>query len=80
MSERKHLLIKGEHRVWCTGKKPSDSLDITMYPSKTTCAICLTKYRRSTRPTAKFVKTYHTADYDFDRWSNPDNQYGDRTP
>ena len=40
-----HLLIPKEFKVYCVHRKPSPVMKFTMYPSKATCANCLTQYR-----------------------------------
>lgn len=44
-----HLLIKGEHRVWCRRNQPVGKLNITNLPSKCNCVNCLTDFRFSNR-------------------------------
>lgn len=53
----KHLLIKGEFKVWCTGRA-AGSLEVTIYPSKTTCANCLSRYRWAYGRKKRFCVTH----------------------
>jgi hypothetical protein len=47
--EIKHLLIKGEYRVWCRpDKSVGVKMVVTSLPSKASCANCLTRFRRGT--------------------------------
>jgi hypothetical protein len=44
-----HLLIPKEFRVWCRPNNvPSAEMQATMFPSKSSCAMCLTRFRRKT--------------------------------
>ncbi len=40
-----HLLKPGEFRIWCRPKHSPADLDVTILPSKVTCANCLSVYR-----------------------------------
>lgn len=41
-----HLLIKGENHVWCRPNNPLPDSNWTIYPSKSNCGNCLSRYRR----------------------------------
>jgi len=44
-----HLLKPGEYRVWCRPNAgPPSNLTCTKFPSKTTCAACLSAFRAAT--------------------------------
>ena len=55
-----HLLIKGQFRVWCRPKVVPGDFDVTVYPSKATCASCLTIYRREVTGRKGPFKVSHT--------------------
>ena len=41
-----HLLIPKEFKVWCLhNRPPGPKMNITMFPSKATCANCLSNFR-----------------------------------
>lgn len=61
MKERiKHLLIRGEFRVWCRPRAVPGDFDITTKPSASTCANCLTAWRRTTTGKGGRFRVSHT--------------------
>lgn len=66
MSKLIHLLIPKEFRVWCVPSRRVGELDVTIYPSKSTCANCLTKWRSKTKGIKKFFRVRNTIGRKFD--------------
>jgi len=66
----KHLLKPKEFRVWCRPKSVPRNLDVTMYPSKATCAQCLTRMRFQTTGNRRPVSV----------WAARDTPYSDTLP
>lgn len=55
-----HLLIPKENHVWCRPKAALGNYDVTIYPSKTTCANCLTAFRTHTQGRRTQFRVAHT--------------------
>lgn len=61
MSEKlKHLLKPKEFRVWCRPNDLPGDFDLTILPSLTTCANCLTAMRATTTGRKSQFKVAHT--------------------
>ena len=54
-----HLLKPGEYRAWCRPNDVPERLTCTTLPSKVTCAVCLSVFRRETHGNRKDFKVSH---------------------
>lgn len=73
----RHLLIPKEFRVWCRPTVPPGKFAVTKYPSKATCANCLTAYRATTKGNRKPFRVSHVAaerKFDVDPWADWKNK------
>ncbi len=56
-----HLLKPGEFRIWCRPRSVPTGLDVTILPSKVTCANCLSAYRSSKGGSRRPFRVAHVA-------------------
>lgn len=57
-----HLLMPKEFKVWCRPNHSVGDFNVTILPSKATCANCLTAYRTATTGRLTRFKVKHTGD------------------
>lgn len=56
----KHLLIRGEFKVYCRPRHSPAALDVTDKPSKATCAVCITAWRSKTKGFRRPFRVFYT--------------------